>query len=58
MHESHRHFHSRGTQAIYTYVELDETFITLKFDQQDAKEMLNAEWLMLNGAWQTAARYT
>lgn len=58
MHESHRHFHSWGTQAIYTYVELDETFMTLKFDQQDAKETLNAEWLILNGAWQTAARYT
>lgn len=47
--ESHRHFHSLGTQAIYTYVELDETFMTLRFDQQDAKGTLDAEWLTLNG---------
>lgn len=36
-------------QAIYTYVELEETFVTFKFDQQDAKETLNNEWLILNG---------
>lgn len=46
MHESHRHFHSLGTQATYTYVELDETCVTLKLDQQDAKETLNNEWLI------------
>lgn len=57
MQESHRCFHSLGTQAICTYVKLDKTFVTLKFDQQDAKDTLNNEWLILNGALQTAARY-
>lgn len=50
MHESRRHLHSLGTRAINIFVELDETFIPLKFDQQDAKGTLNAEWLILNEA--------
>lgn len=39
-----------GSRSYFIYVNFDEKFIPLKFDQQDAEGTLNAEWLILNGA--------